>query len=294
MSAPPRSEVSPATWKTRVTPRSARRTDARSSTSARTCSTSSPSSCSTREPARTVTRTRSPRSTRSRVTCEPTRPVAPVTRVTDTAEQGTTPSACVAGAPEPIRSGQCPPRPSPSSPTPPTTSRASSSASRGIHVVSLYVNQGGVDHEGVGHARLRGLLRRAADLGRPAHDLAAVDRRLHRGLRAAGRRGARHRLDPHLGRPVRARSSPRARPRPSSGAQRRIEVVDSQSTCGGLAVVVLAAQAAADAGADVEQVAAARPRRDRRARRSGSRSTRSSSCSAAGGSGAPRPGSAAR
>ena len=57
----------------------------RSRMSARTCSTSSPSSFSTRD-ARGPSRARGrPRATSSRVTCDPTRPVAPVTRVSPTA-----------------------------------------------------------------------------------------------------------------------------------------------------------------------------------------------------------------
>ena len=80
-------------------------------------------------------------------------------------------------------------------------------------------------HEGVGHARLRCVLRRAAHRRRAADDLAAVDRRLHRGLRAARRRRARHRLDPPLRRPFRhgrigAPGSRRARgPAPHRGGR---------------------------------------------------------------------------
>ena len=60
--SPSRIEVTPAAWKTRSTPFSARRTARRSVTSQRTRSQSTPSSTSTGERSRTVTRRSSPRS----------------------------------------------------------------------------------------------------------------------------------------------------------------------------------------------------------------------------------------
>src|SRR5919108_1831235 len=76
-----RTEVTPAAWKTRSTPLSARRTARRSSTSQPTRSTSRPRISSSSDPSSTAKLTSSPRSTRSRATCEPMNPVAPVTRV---------------------------------------------------------------------------------------------------------------------------------------------------------------------------------------------------------------------
>ena len=71
----------PATWNTRVIPRSARRTARRSVTSATTGLEVEPVERLELEVARTVARTSSPRATRARATCEPTNPVAPVTSV---------------------------------------------------------------------------------------------------------------------------------------------------------------------------------------------------------------------
>ena len=51
--------------------------------------------------------------------------------------------------------------------------------------------------------RLRRLLRAPAGLGKRRDDLAALDRRLPLGLRAAARRRSRNRLDPHLRRHLR-------------------------------------------------------------------------------------------
>ena len=84
-----------------------------------------------------------------------------------------------------------------------------------------------------------------------ADDLPALDRRLPRGVRAAGRAGLRRRVDPHLGRHLgtvesarQARSSRRA-----DGAD-RVTVIDSESACGGLGLVALAAARAAEPGAE--------------------------------------------
>src|SRR4051794_31443173 len=84
VSASARRFASPATWKTRSTPRMARRTARRSRTSHATCSTPRSARLPRRDRGRVVTRTLSPRCTSSRVTCDPTSPVAPVTKVTPT------------------------------------------------------------------------------------------------------------------------------------------------------------------------------------------------------------------
>ena len=82
--------VEPATWNdARRRPRSARRTARRSvEVGDRPSRRRAPPSASRFEVARTVTRTSSPRATSARATCEPTNPVAPVTRVVGIASRG--------------------------------------------------------------------------------------------------------------------------------------------------------------------------------------------------------------
>src|SRR3954471_20622373 len=76
-----RIETTPATWNTRSTPLSARRTAALSSTSQVTVSASTPSRFSQRERRRRVGRRSSPRFASSLTSAEPTKPLPPVTSV---------------------------------------------------------------------------------------------------------------------------------------------------------------------------------------------------------------------
>src|SRR5438128_10715080 len=76
-----RIETRPATWKTRSTPRIARRTAGRSRTSHSTDWYSIPLSCSRRERRLCVSRRSSPRSASRRTTAPPTNPLPPVTSV---------------------------------------------------------------------------------------------------------------------------------------------------------------------------------------------------------------------
>ena len=104
------------------------------------------------------------------------------------------------------------------------------------------------------------LLRAAAHRARPADDLAAVDRRLPRGLRAAGRGRATtsSRSTSPAGSP--APSSPRARPRPRSPRASRGAASRSSTprrACGGIGLVRARRRPRPRAaGADVEQVVA--------------------------------------
>ena len=117
---------------------------------------------------------------------------------------------------------------------------------------------------------------RLRDDGRPADDLAAVDRRLPRGLRAAARCRQRHRLDPPRRRDVGHRAAPPSRRASSSAPEPTgCTCVDSATACGGEGLVVLAAAARGPRrrrAAAVAEQRAARPRaaedvvRDRDAR----------------------------
>ena len=76
-----RSEVRPATWKTRSTPSIALRTARRSVTLPIARSNSSPSRAERSELRRVSTRSSSPRAASARARCEPMKPVAPVSNV---------------------------------------------------------------------------------------------------------------------------------------------------------------------------------------------------------------------
>ena len=73
-----------------------------------------------------------------------------------------------------------------------------------------------------------------------------------------------------------------------------VQVIDSESACGGQGLMVLAGCAAARSGADAATVAARVRAAPGPSSSCGSRSTRSSTCAAAGGSRAPRRGSGRR
>jgi len=126
--------------------------------------------------------------------------------------------------------------------------------SRGINVVSLYVNQGGVTTKESDMPDFEAFydgLRTSADLPTTSQPSIGDFMEVYEPLVAAGHDIVSVHISGGLSGTVESARQAAA----ELGAQRRIEVVDSLSTCGGLGVVVLAAQAAADGGAGVEQVA---------------------------------------
>lgn len=127
-------------------------------------------------------------------------------------------------------------------------------ASRGIHVVSLYVNQGGVvtkESEMPDFEAFYDGLRTAAQLPTTSQPSVGDFLEVYEPLVAAGR----DIVSVHLSGGVSGTVECARQAAAELSAECRIEVVDSLSTAGGLAMVVLAAQAAADTGAGVELVA---------------------------------------
>lgn len=125
---------------------------------------------------------------------------------------------------------------------------------RGIHIVSLYVNQGGVITKESDMPNFEAFydgLRTSAELPTTSQPSIGDFLEVYEPLAAAGHDIVSVHISGGLSGTVESARQAAA----ELGGQRRIEVVDSMSTCGGLAVVVLAAQAAADSGADVAQVA---------------------------------------
>ena len=127
-------------------------------------------------------------------------------------------------------------------------------ASRGIHVVSLYVSQGGVtakESDMAGFEAFYEGLRTAAELPTTSQPSIGDFLEVYEPLAAAGRDIVSVHLSGGVSGTVESARQAAAELR----TRCRIEVVDSLSTAGGLAMVVLAAQAAADGGAGVELVA---------------------------------------
>lgn len=127
-------------------------------------------------------------------------------------------------------------------------------ASRGIHVVSLYVNQGGVvtkESEMPDFEAFYDGLRTAAQLPTTSQPSIGDFIAVYEPLAAAGH----DIVSIHLSGGVSGTVECARQAAAELSEQCHIEVVDSLSTAGGLAMVVLAAQAAADAGAGVELVA---------------------------------------
>lgn len=125
---------------------------------------------------------------------------------------------------------------------------------RGIHQVSLYVNQSGKvtkESDMPDFDAFYDGLRTSAELPTTSQPSIGDFLEVYEPLVAAGHDIVSVHLSGGLSGTVESARQAAA----ELGGQRRIEVVDSLSTCGGLALVVLAAQAAADSGADVEQVA---------------------------------------
>ena len=250
VSAPARSDVRPATWKTRVTPRSARRIDARSSDVGADLLDVEPLELLDARPgadgdAHAVA-----------ALDEQARDVR-ADEAGRAGDQGDAharePSRGVSGGAaagrargDALGSGQCPqPRPSPSSPTPRTTSRESWCAERGIHVRSASTStRAGSSRSESDMPDFDAFYDGLRTAARAADDLAAVDRRLPRGLRAAGRRPGTtsSRSTSPAGSP--APSSRRAR-RPPSSRRAAASAASRSSTRSalrrGLAMVVLAA-----------------------------------------------------
>jgi DegV family protein with EDD domain len=128
-------------------------------------------------------------------------------------------------------------------------------ASRGIHVVSLYVNQSGTISKESDMPDFDAFyegLRTQTDLPTTSQPSIGDFIAVYEPLAAAGRDIVSVHLSGGLSGTV---ESARQAAAELSG-RCRIEVVDSLSCAGGLAMVVLAAQAAADRGAEVDLVAA--------------------------------------
>lgn len=127
-------------------------------------------------------------------------------------------------------------------------------ANRGIHVVSLYVNQGGVvtkESEMPDFDAFYDELRTAGQLPTTSQPSIGDFTAVYAPLAAAGH----DIVSIHLSGGVSGTVECARQAAAELGEQSHVEVVDSLSTAGGLAMVVLAAQAAADAGASVELVA---------------------------------------
>jgi DegV family protein with EDD domain len=125
---------------------------------------------------------------------------------------------------------------------------------RGINVVSLYVNQGGQltkESDMPDFEAFYDGLRTAAELPTTSQPSIGDFIEVYEPLVAAGHDIVSIHLSGALSGTVESARQAAA----ELGAQRRIEIVDSLSCAGGLAMVVLAAQSAADSGAGVEQVA---------------------------------------
>src|SRR3954469_19156008 len=220
----------------------------RCSTSAVTTSTSRSAIASSIACSRTVTRTSSPRATSARATCEPTRPVAPVTRVLPTARDPATP-----------RSHRLPPM-SPVALVTDTTHYAPRELLRAndIHEVSLYVNLG--DH----HQRESDMpdfdafyqqLRELDQLPTTSQPSIGDFLEVYEPLAAEGR----DIISVHIaggisGTPETARQA--ATEIAAKYPGRRVGVVASRTACGGIGLCALAAAAAASTGADLDAVLA--------------------------------------
>jgi DegV family protein with EDD domain len=127
-------------------------------------------------------------------------------------------------------------------------------ASRGIPVVSLYVNQGGTvikESEMSGFDAFYDALRTQAELPTTSQPSIGDFIEVYEPLAAAGRDIVSIHLSGGLSGTIESARQAAA----ELDGRCRIEVVDSLSCAGGLAMVVLAAQAAADTGAGVELVA---------------------------------------
>ena len=179
--------------------------------------TSSPASASRFEVARTVTRTSSPRATSARATCDPTNPVAPVTSVVGMGPEATS-TTLTANGPGRRRHGH--------DALPAARPGHAARSAPGLALRHLR----GRDRARGRHHRPRRLLRPAQRVERDAGHVTAVGRRLPRGLRAAARGRARHRLDPPERRHLRHRAAPPSRRATSSSSAASTPTGSSCST----------------------------------------------------------------
>ena len=218
--------------------------------------------------------------------CEPTNPVPPVTSVLVMVANGTSVI-------------QTPPVSTPTAIVADTTSYLPPELNErhDIHLVSLYVQLEGeqqreseiTDYDAF-YERLRASGDSVTTSQPSIGDFIAV----YEPLLAEGREIVSVHLSAGISGTFEAANQARERLISEGKGGERIHTVDSRSAAGGTAMVLLAAAEAALRGADAAAtVAKAEEARDG-LRRSGSRSTRSSTCAAAGGSAAPRPGSARR
>src|SRR3954453_7410533 len=226
----------------RSTPLSARRNARRSRMSQTHCSASSSARLSVRELPRTVTRTSSPRPTRARATCDPTRPVAPVTRVTPT-------ERIVVMVPR-----------MPVAVVTDTTHYAPRDLieDNGIHQVSLYVNEGDDATREIDIADFTGFydrLRTTTALPTTSQPSIGDFLEVFTPLADAGNDIVSVHLAGGISGTVES-ARQAAQELMRSHPQRRVEVVDSRKACGALGMAAFAGAAVARAGGDVDKVAA--------------------------------------
>ncbi len=130
--------------------------------------------------------------------------------------------------------------------------------SEGVHQVSLYVGWKGEPQRELEMADFDAFYERLGRDPEHPHHLPALDRRLPVRLGTADRGRSGRRLDPprrrHLGH-VRG-GPPGAGLLSERGLGDRVEVLDSETACGGMGMLVLAACAAARGGADKSAVVA--------------------------------------
>src|SRR5215207_3676608 len=245
--------VVPATWKTRSTPRSARRRAARSPSCAGTSSTSSPASPSRDELARTVARTASPRATSARATWEPTKPVAPVTSVRPTCRSSHRRGRCIG-----FRA-----MPSVAVVTDSTHYMPRAVIERhGIHEVSLYVRWGDPpadEREGdlPDFDAFYDHLRSSRELPTTSQPSVGDFLAVYEPLIEQGADIVSLHISGGISGTVRSAEQARDQLLERGAATGRITIVDSASVCAGLGLMAVAAANAAAAGADAAGAAAA-------------------------------------
>src|ERR687892_1372957 len=241
-----RTEVRPAQWNTRSTPRSARRTERRSSTLHLTRFRSRSAIAASGEPSSTPRTTSSPRSASRHATCEPMKPVAPVIRI----------------LPNPAECKVPPPMSGVAIVTDSTAYLPAELIERhGVHVVPLYVVFGAdrtvPEVEITDYPAFFEELRSAAKLPTTSQPSVGDFTSAYEPLLSDGRDVVSIHISGGLsGTPEAARQAKAALERDGGGGE-RIEVVDSHTTAGGLGFMVLAAAKAAAEGGTAKEVAAA-------------------------------------
>src|SRR4051794_34586568 len=256
-----RTDVTPAQWNTRETPRRARLTERRSRTSSFPRRQSRSAITVSGERSCTPSTTSSPRSASSRATCDPMNPVAPVTRTSGkAAECRRSRDRCAPGTARCLRVYAAA-RMSPVSVVTDSTSYLPPDLveRNGIAVVPLYVVFGGDRTEReidiTDYPAFFEELRTAEKLPTTSQpsvgDFTSVFEPL---LENGGEVVSVHISGGLSGTPEAARQAKEALTRDGRGGE-RIEVVDSTTAAGGLGFMVLAAAKAARDGGSAKEVA---------------------------------------